>query len=196
MDATNGSLVTIGLKGDDLMCADPELGQRAMPNTINRMPDGTVILMAHQRGINVDADAMIVRDRLQRYHMRRQFGPEAAPWHPERDEMQVSSHESTRNSSMAENNASLGHSVQGIHSPLPTGQSIGRFRDPISMEEPSRNYVSQIHFDVSVGGLAEAERLQVPVDRIVVPEDLSADSRGRAVFKHRPTRQVPRAPAV
>ena len=77
MDATNGSLVTIGLEGDDLMCADPELGQRALRNMINRMPDGTVILMAHQRGINVNA--MIVRDRLQRYHMRCQFGPEAAP---------------------------------------------------------------------------------------------------------------------
>ena len=78
MDATNGSLVTIGLEGDDLMCADPELGLRALQHTINRMPDGTVILMAHQRGINVDADATIVRDRLQRYHMQRQFGPDAA----------------------------------------------------------------------------------------------------------------------
>ena len=120
MDASQGSLVTIGLDGDDVMCADPELGQRALRNTINRMPDGTVLL-AHQRGINVDANVMIVRDRLQRYHMRRQFGPEAAPWHPERDELQVSSHESTRNSSMAESNASLGPSAQAIHSPLPTG---------------------------------------------------------------------------
>ena len=108
MDASHGSLVTIGLDGDDLMCADPELGQLALRDTINRMPDGTVILLAHQRGINEDADAMIVRDRLQRYHMQRQFGPEAAPWHPECDELQVSSHESTRNSSMAQSNASLG----------------------------------------------------------------------------------------
>ena len=45
MDASNGSLVTIGLEGDDLMCADPELGQRALRDTINRMPDGTVILL-------------------------------------------------------------------------------------------------------------------------------------------------------
>ena len=120
MYTSHDSLVTIGLDGDDLMCADPKFGQRALRNTINRMPDGTVILLAHQRGINVDADAMIVRDRLQRYHMRRQFGPEAAPWHPERDELQVSSHESTRNSSMAESNASIGQNAQGIHSPLPT----------------------------------------------------------------------------
>ena len=35
----------------------------------------------------MDADVMIVRDRLQRYHMRRQFGSEAALWHPERDEL-------------------------------------------------------------------------------------------------------------
>ena len=139
MDASQGSLVTIGLDGDDLMCADPELGQRALRNMINRMSDGTVILLAHQRGINVDAVVMITRDRLQRYHMRRQFGPEAAPWHPERDELQVSTHESTRNSSMAESNASLGPNAQAIHSPLPTGQSMGRFRDPMSMEEPSRN---------------------------------------------------------
>ena len=75
MDATNSSLITIDLEGDDLMCADPELGLCALRHTINRMPDGTVILMVHQRGINVDADAIIVRDRLQHYHMRRQFGP-------------------------------------------------------------------------------------------------------------------------
>ena len=86
MDASHGSLVTIGLDGDDLMCADPELGQRALHHTINRMPDGTVILLAHQRGLNVEADVMIVRDRLQWYHMRRQFGPEAALWRPDRNE--------------------------------------------------------------------------------------------------------------
>ena len=131
MDASSGSWATIGLDGEDLMCADPELGQRILRDTINRMPDGTVILVAHQRGINVDADAMRGPDRLQRYHMRWQFSPEPAPWYPERDELQVSSHESTRNSSMAENNAPNG--AQGIHSPLPTGQSMGRFRDPMSM---------------------------------------------------------------
>ena len=108
MDASHGSLVTIGLDGNDLMCADPELGQRALRNTINRMPDGTVILLAHQRGLNVEADVMIVRERLQCYHMRRQFGPEAAPWRPEHDEQPVSAPESTRNSSMAESNASVG----------------------------------------------------------------------------------------
>ena len=69
MDTSHGSLVTIGLDADDLMYADPELEQRALRNTINRMPDGTVILLAHQREINVDAHAMIVRDPLQRYHM-------------------------------------------------------------------------------------------------------------------------------
>ena len=74
MDASHGSLVTIGLNSDDLMCADPKLGQRALRNIINRMPDGTVILLAHQRRFNVEADVMIGRDRLQRYHMRRQFG--------------------------------------------------------------------------------------------------------------------------
>ena len=79
MDASHGSLVTIGLDGDDLICTDPELGQRTLRNTINRMPDEAVIMLAHQRRINVEADVMIVRDRLQRYHMRRQFGPEAAP---------------------------------------------------------------------------------------------------------------------
>ena len=65
MDASRGTLVTIGLDGEDLMCTDPELGQRILRDTINRMPDGTVILVAHQRGINMDADAVIVRDRLQ-----------------------------------------------------------------------------------------------------------------------------------
>ena len=54
MDASHCSLVTIGLDGDDLMYADLELGQRALRNTINRMPDGTVILVAHQRGLNVE----------------------------------------------------------------------------------------------------------------------------------------------
>ena len=68
---------------------------------------------------------------------------------------------------------------------------MGRFRDPLSMSEPSRNYVSQIHFDVeapgmsggvdSVGSLAEAECTQVPTDRrvsLVVPDDSTANSRG------------------
>ena len=173
------------------MCADPELGQRALRNTINRMPDGTVILLAHQRGLNVETDVMIVRDWLQRYHMRRQFGPEAAPWRSEHDEQTVLAHESTRNSSMAESNAFIGQGALGIHSPLPTGQSMGRFRDPLSISEPSRNYVSQIHFDVeapemsggvdSVAGLAEAECTQVPTDRrvrIVAPNDSPANSRG------------------
>ena len=155
------------------------------------MPNGTVILSAHQRGIKVGADATIVRDRLHRCHMQRQFGPEAAPWRPDRNEQQVSAHEFTRNSSMAESNASNEPSALRIHSPLPTGQSMGRFRDPMSMEEPSRNFISQIHFDIeapgvsgavnSVGGLAEAGRAQVPTDRrvsIVVPDDFAADSRG------------------
>ena len=160
MDASLGSLVTVCLDNDDLMCADPEQGQRAMRSTVNRMPDGTVILLAHQRGLNVEADAMIVRDRLLRYHLRRQFGPEAALWQPDRDEQQVSTHESTCHSSLAENDA------HAAHSPLPTGQSFGCFRDPLSMSEPSRNYISQIHFEIeapgtpggvnSVGGLAEA----------------------------------------
>ena len=95
MDASLGSLVTVCLDNDDLMCADPEQGQRALRSTINRMPDGTVILLAHQRGLNVEANAMIVRDRLLRYYLRRQFGPEAALWQPDRDEQQVSTHEST-----------------------------------------------------------------------------------------------------
>ena len=146
MDASHGSSVTIGLDGDDLMCADPEMGQRSLRNTINHMPGGTVILLAHQRGINVEDDVMIVRDWLQRYHMRRQFGPEAAMWRPNRDEQQVSAHESTLQSSVAENDASVAHSL------LPTGQSIGRFRDPLSMSEPSRNYISQIHFDIDAPG--------------------------------------------
>ena len=114
MDASHGSLLSIGLDGEDLMCADPELGQRILRDTINRMPDGTVILVEHQRGINVDVDAMIVRDRLQRYHMRSQFGPGAAQWQPERDEQQISSNESPQHSLTAESNASIGPDAQGI----------------------------------------------------------------------------------
>ena len=68
---------------------------------------------------------------------------------------------------------------------------MGRYRDPLSMSEPLRNYVSQIHFDMEapgmsggvnrVGVLAEAGRAQEPTDRrvsIVAPDDFSADSRG------------------
>ena len=92
---------------------------------------------------------------------------------------------------MAESNASVGQGALEIRSPLPTGQTMRWFRDPLSMSEPSRNYVSQIHFDVeapgmsggvdSVGGLAEAECTQVPTDRrvsIVAPDDSTANSRG------------------
>ena len=74
---------------------------------------------------------------------------------------------------MTESNASVGQGALGIHPPLPTGQSMGRFRAPLSMSEPSRNYVSQIHFDIetpkmsggvdSVGGLAEDKIMFISV---------------------------------
>ena len=41
MDASHGSLVTIGLDGDDLMCGDPELGQRALHTRWNSDSVGT-----------------------------------------------------------------------------------------------------------------------------------------------------------
>ena len=78
MDASHDSLVIIGLEDDNLTCVDLELGERALRNTINQIPDGSVIPLSHQHGINVDVDVMIVCDRLQRYHMRHQFGPDAA----------------------------------------------------------------------------------------------------------------------
>ena len=84
-------------------------------------------------------------------------------------------------------------------------QSMGRFLDPMSMEEPSRNFTSQIHFDIeapgvsgrvnSVGGLAEAGRAQVPTDRrvsIAVPKDYPADIR----LGHHPTAQSTRYLAI
>ena len=101
---------------------------------------------------------------------------------------------------MAESHASAGPGILGIHSSLLTGQSMGRFRNPMWMEEPSRNFISQIHFDVeapgvsggvkSVGGLAEAH---VTTDRrvsLALPEDFPADSRGG----HQPTAQSTRYP--
>ena len=104
---------------------------------------------------------------------------------------------------MAEINAPIGPGAQGIHSPRPTGLSMGHFRYLMSMEEPLRNYISRIRFDIeapeepgrvnSVGGLAEAERIQVPTDRrvsIVALEDFSADSRGENL----PTTQSTRLP--
>ena len=42
------SLLTVRLRNCRIQCADPELGQRALRDTINRMPDGTAILLAHQ----------------------------------------------------------------------------------------------------------------------------------------------------
>ena len=104
---------------------------------------------------------------------------------------------------MAESNALVGPGALGIHSPVLTGQSMGHFRDPVSIDEPSRNFISQIHFDIeaprmsgglnNVGSLAEAGRSQVPTNRrfsIVVPNDFPADSRG----EHQPRAQSTRFP--
>ena len=37
-------------------------------------------------GLNIRSDAMILRNRLERYEMRRHFGADAAPWNLARDE--------------------------------------------------------------------------------------------------------------
>ena len=90
MDNSAESLVSLGLDGEDLMCFDPEAAAQAVNRAISKMTDGDVVISVLHHGLNIRSDARVLRNRLERYQMRRHFGTGAAPWNPiidERSEM-------------------------------------------------------------------------------------------------------------
>ena len=65
---------------------EPLAGARVISDGINRLNDYRVFKYAEARGLNIDGESIIVRNRLERYEMRRHFGPHIAPWNIEEDE--------------------------------------------------------------------------------------------------------------
>ena len=50
------------------------------------MTDGEVAVSVLRHGLNIRTDARVLRNRLERYQMRRHFGSGTAPWNPVIDE--------------------------------------------------------------------------------------------------------------
>ena len=155
------------------MCVDPIAAAQALKRTINRLTDGEVVTATLRFGLNVRSDAMIVRNRLERYEMQRHFGNDAAPWDAMRDEPTAeppstpSPSSSSRHSvvNLSSNRVSQqAEVVTSIHhrEPLSTGQSMGRYCDPISMEVSSQTFRSQLQIELR--------------DSRVVSEEARADS--------------------
>ena len=153
------SWASLGVDENDLMCVDPLAAAEALKRAINRLTDGEVVTAALRFGLNVRSDAMIVRNRLERHEMRRYFGSDAAPWDATRDEPAAeqpstpstssSSRHSVANSSSnrVSQQPEVVPSIQN-REPLSTGQSMGRYRDPLSMELPSQQFRSIVQIEV------------------------------------------------
>ena len=84
------SWASLGLDGEDLMWFDPVAAAQSINRAISKMTDGEVAISVLRHGLNILSDARVLRNRLERYHLRRHFGYGAAPWNPiidERSEM-------------------------------------------------------------------------------------------------------------
>ena len=73
------SLASLGVDENDLMGVDPMAAAQALKRTINRLTDRKVAAAVLRFGLNIRPDAMILRNRLGRHEMRRNFGADAAP---------------------------------------------------------------------------------------------------------------------
>ena len=132
----------------------------------------------------IRSDAIILRNRLERHETRRHFGADAAPWNPARvepaEESQTvhSPSSSSRHSAedLSSNRVSEQAAVDGsnpIPGPLSTGQSMGRFRDPISMEMPSQTFRSLVQIELVDSRIAVET---VEADSHVAPAVQNADA--------------------
>ena len=86
MDNSVESLASLGLDGEDLMCFDPVAAAQAINHAISKMTDREVAISVLSHGLNIRSDARVLRNRLERYQIRRHFGSGAAPWNPIIDE--------------------------------------------------------------------------------------------------------------
>ena len=149
-----------GVDENDLMCVDPLAAAEALKTAINRLTDGEVAAAAHHFGLNIRFDAMILRNRVKRYEMRRHFGDDGAPWDPAQDKPGEESH-STSSPALSSRHSvanfqpnrvpeqAAGASSDADRGPLSTGQSMGRFCEPMSMELPSQTFRSQVRIELS-----------------------------------------------
>ena len=109
---------------------------------------------------------MLLRNRVERHEMHRHFAADAAPWDPALDEsseesrsmqMSLSRHSAANFSShRVPEQAAVVSSDAGLV-PLSTGQSMGKFCDPISMELPTQTYRSEIQIELSDSRTAKEE---------------------------------------
>ena len=161
----DSSWISLGADENNLMCVDPIAAAQALKRAINRLTGGEVGAAAMRFRLNIRWDAMILRNRLERYEMRRHFGADVVPWNPARDEPteespSVHSPSSSSRHSAANflpNRVSEQAAVAGlnpIHEPPSTGQSMGRFRDPISMEMPLQTFRSQVQIELGDSRMA------------------------------------------
>ena len=134
----DSSWISLGADETDLMCVDPIAAAQALKRAINKLTVGEVGATAMCFGLNIRSDAMILRNRLERYEMRRYFGADAAPWNPARDEPTEESQSvyspssSSRHSAedFSPNRVSEQVAVDGSNPtrrPLSTGQSMRGF---------------------------------------------------------------------
>ena len=154
------SWVSLGVDENDLMCEDPVAAAAALKRAINQLTDGEVAVAAHRFGLNIRSDAMILRNRVERHEMRRHFGADAAPWNSALDEPSEETH-SMRSPSSSSRHPAANFSSNRVSErakvislipnrvPLSTGQSMGRFCDPISMELPLQTYRSKMQIELS-----------------------------------------------
>ena len=86
MGDSDSSLAWLVLEGENLMCVDPVAAAQALNRTINKMTDGEVAVSVLRHGLNIRSDARVLRNRLERYQMKRHFVSGTAPWNPVIDE--------------------------------------------------------------------------------------------------------------
>ena len=130
MDNSAWIVASLGLDGEDLMCADPVAAAQAINLAINKMTDGEVAVSVDSHGLNVRSSARELRNRLDRLLMRRHFGFDATPWNQvidERSEMLESKHIS---SSPPKSSNFVGNVLQARVFEIPT--STGIFRQNVS----------------------------------------------------------------
>ena len=168
MENLDWSWVSLGVDENDLMCVDPIAAVASLKRVINQLIDEEVAAAAHRFGLNIHSDAMILRNRVGRHEMRRHFGSDAAPWNPALDEPSEESHSMQSPSSLSRNSADNFSSNRVLEQAevvtsipnrvlLSTGQAMGRFCDPISMELPSQTYRSEMQIELSDSRTANEE---------------------------------------
>ena len=86
MDESDISISSSFCTSEELIALDPERGREVIRRVLNQLSDGRVACHAETRQLNTDSDAMVLRDRLERYEVRRYFGADAARWDPSQDE--------------------------------------------------------------------------------------------------------------